>query len=670
MCATDAPSSVCCADSFPRPGEANGEVPLEIRRTMTFKELNLSAPLLRAVQEAGYETPSPIQAAAIPPVLSGRDLMGCAQTGTGKTAAFALPMLDRLTANPPRRKGAIRALILTPTRELALQIGESFEAYGKYLKLRSTVIFGGVGQAPQVEALKKGVDILIACPGRLNDLIGQGFIDLSDLEIFVLDEADRMLDMGFVHDVKKVIAKLPKERQNLMFSATMPAEIEQLAAGILRKPAFVKVDPVSSTVDRIQQSLYHVEKGNKKFLLPWLIKNLQPPVVNALVFSRTKHGADKIARDLTKQGIPAAAIHGNKSQTARVTALEDFKAGKTKVLVATDIAARGIDISELSHVFNYDLPEVPETYVHRIGRTARAGADGTAVSFCAPEEQEYLAGIEKLNRRKIPVVSGHPWDGVPAPVRPEPPVRGKKPKAAPAQADTQPEPQAQKAAKAEKPAAAKAKPEKKAAPAPKVQAKPAKTEKEEPFMDDTKRTSGGRSNDRRSNNNNSRPRREQNAPARGSNAQPKFDPHFVSAPEATPLRSAKKTPAAPAAPAIRSAAQPAQNNAQGQQKGRRNDRSDRPARGAQNGQSTQNAEPARSRDQRGRSQNTGRSAQPARAPKAEPARRGRGAAARDEDPGLVLISRRPPQQKFTNFEEYMNAHGGATAPIEDHSDEV
>ena len=639
---------------------------------MTFKELNLSAPLLRAVQEAGYETPSPIQAAAIPPVLSGRDLMGCAQTGTGKTAAFALPMLDRLTANPPRRKGAIRALILTPTRELALQIGESFEAYGKYLKLRSTVIFGGVGQAPQVEALKKGVDILIACPGRLNDLIGQGFIDLSNLEIFVLDEADRMLDMGFVHDVKKVIAKLPKERQNLMFSATMPAEIEQLAAGILRDPAFVKVDPVSSTVDRIQQSLYHVEKGNKKFLLPWLIKNLQPPVVNALVFSRTKHGADKIAKDLTKQGIPAAAIHGNKSQTARVTALEDFKAGKTKVLVATDIAARGIDISELSHVFNYDLPEVPETYVHRIGRTARAGADGTAVSFCAPEEQEYLAGIEKLNRRKIPVVSGHPWDGVPAPVRPEPPVRGKKPKAAPAQADTQPEPQAQKAAKAEKPAAAKAKPEKKAAAAPKAQAKqPAKLEKEEQPMDDTKRTSGGRNNDRRSNNNNSRPRREQNAPARGSNAQPKFDPHFVSAPEATPLRPAKKTPAAPAAPAIRSAAQPAQNNAQGQQKGRRNDRSDRPARGAQNGQSTQNAEQSRSRnDQRGRSQNTGRSAQPARAPKAEPARRGRGAAARDEDPGLVLISRRPPQQKFTNFEEYMNAHGGATAPIEDHSDEV
>ena len=609
---------------------------------MTFKELNLSAPLLRAVQEAGYETPSPIQAAAIPPVLAGRDLMGCAQTGTGKTAAFALPMLDRLTANAPRRKGAVRALILTPTRELALQIGESFEAYGKHLKLRSTVIFGGVGQAPQVEALKKGVDILIACPGRLNDLIGQGFIDLSALEIFVL-----------------------------MFSATMPAEIEQLAAGILHDPAFVKVDPVSSTVDRIQQSLYYVEKGNKKFLLPWLIKNLQPPVVNALVFSRTKHGADKIAKDLTKQGIPAAAIHGNKSQTARVTALENFKAGKTKVLVATDIAARGIDISELSHVFNYDLPEVPETYVHRIGRTARAGADGTAVSFCAPEEQEYLAGIEKLNRRKIPVVSGHPWDGVPAPVRPEPPVRGKKPKAAAAEPAEKPAAKQPKPAKAE---AKNAKPEKKAAPAPKVQAKPAKTEKEEPLMDDTKRTTGGRSNDRRSNNN-SRPRREQNAPARGSNAQPKFDPHFVSAPEATPLRPAKKTPAAPAAPAIRTAAQPAQQNSSMQgQKSRRNDRSDRPARqNSQPAAQSQSVEQGRGANngQRGR-QNTSRNAQPApaRAPRAESSRRGRAAAARDEDPGLMLISRRPPQQKFTNFEEYMNAHGGATAPIEDHSDEV
>ena len=524
---------------------------------MTFNELNLSAPVLRAVAQAGYESPSPIQAAAIPPVLAGRDLMGCAQTGTGKTAAFALPMLDRLTASAPRKKGAIRALILTPTRELALQIGESFEAYGKYLTLRSTVIFGGVGQAPQVAALKKGVDILIACPGRLNDLVGQGLLDLSNIEIFVLDEADRMLDMGFVHDVKKVIAKLPRQRQNLMFSATMPKEIEQLAAGILHDPAFVKVDPVSSTVDRIQQSLYFVEKGNKKFLLPWLIKNLKPEVVNALVFSRTKHGADKIAKDLNKQGIPAAAIHGNKSQTARVTALEDFKAGKTRVLVATDIAARGIDISELSHVFNYDLPEVPETYVHRIGRTARAGADGTAVSFCAPEEKEYLAGIEKLNRRQIPVVSGHPWDGVPAPVKAAPPVRGKKPKAEAEQPEkpvkAEKPAKAEKAAKAEKPAAPKK--EKAAAKQP----SPKNTEPKEgtSMEENQKRTSGGRSENRRSNN--SRTRREGNAPQpanRGSNAQPKFDPHFVSAPEATPLRPVKKAPAAQ--PAAKQTA-PAQN---------------------------------------------------------------------------------------------------------------
>ena len=644
---------------------------------MTFNELNLSAPVLRAVAQAGYESPSPIQAAAIPPVLAGRDLMGCAQTGTGKTAAFALPMLDRLTASAPRKKGAIRALILTPTRELALQIGESFEAYGKYLTLRSTVIFGGVGQAPQVAALKKGVDILIACPGRLNDLVGQGLLDLSNIEIFVLDEADRMLDMGFVHDVKKVIAKLPRQRQNLMFSATMPKEIEQLAAGILHDPAFVKVDPVSSTVDRIQQSLYFVEKGNKKFLLPWLIKNLRPEVVNALVFSRTKHGADKIAKDLNKQGIPAAAIHGNKSQTARVTALEDFKAGKTRVLVATDIAARGIDISELSHVFNYDLPEVPETYVHRIGRTARAGADGTAVSFCAPEEKEYLAGIEKLNRRQIPVVSGHPWDGVPAPVKAAPPVRGKKPKAEAEQPEkpvkAEKPAKAEKAAKAEKPAAPKK--EKAAAKQP----SPKNTEPKEgtSMEENQKRTSGGRSENRRSNNN--RTRREGNAPQpanRGSNAQPKFDPHFVSAPEATPLRPVKKAPVAQ--PAVKQTA-PAQNGqrqrggqpARAEQRTDRNDprteqraeRNARNARPAQNGQSQQG-----SRNNR----NAVQSSRPDRPAKSEaPRGRSRNAApARDEDPGLMLISRRPPQQKFTNFEEYMTAHGGATAPIEDHTDET
>ena len=641
---------------------------------MTFNELNLSAPVLRAVAQAGYESPSPIQAAAIPPVLAGRDLMGCAQTGTGKTAAFALPMLDCLTASAPRKKGAIRALILTPTRELALQIGESFETYGRYLTLRSTVIFGGVGQAPQVAALKKGVDILIACPGRLNDLVGQGLLDLSNIEIFVLDEADRMLDMGFVHDVKKVIAKLPGQRQNLMFSATMPKEIEQLAAGILHDPAFVKVDPVSSTVDRIQQSLYFVEKGNKKFLLPWLIKNLKPEVVNALVFSRTKHGADKIAKDLNKQGIPAAAIHGNKSQTARVTALEDFKAGKTRVLVATDIAARGIDISELSHVFNYDLPEVPETYVHRIGRTARAGADGTAISFCAPEEKEYLAGIEKLNRRQIPVVSGHPWDGVPAPVKAAPPVRGKKPKAEAEQPVKAEQPaKAEKAAKAEKPAAPKK--EKAAAKQP----SPKNTEPKEgtSMEENQKRTSGGRSENRRSNN--SRTRREGNAPQpanRGSNAQPKFDPHFVSAPEATPLRPVKKAPAAQ--PAAKQTA-PAQNGqrqrggqpARAEQRTDRNDprteqraeRNARNARPAQNGQSQQS-----SRNNR----NAVQSSRPDRPAKSEaPRSRSRNTApARDEDPGLMLISRRSPQQKFTNFEEYMTAHGGATAPIEDHTDET
>ena len=632
---------------------------------MTFNELNLSAPVLRAVAQAGYESPSPIQAAAIPPVLAGRDLMGCAQTGTGKTAAFALPMLDRLTASAPRKKGAIRALILTPTRELALQIGESFEAYGKYLTLRSTVIFGGVGQAPQVAALKKGVDILIACPGRLNDLVGQGLLDLSNIEIFVLDEADRMLDMGFVHDVKKVIAKLPRQRQNLMFSATMPKEIEQLAAGILHDPAFVKVDPVSSTVDRIDQSLYFVEKGNKKFLLPWLIQNLKPPVQNALVFSRTKHGADKIAKDLNKQGIPAAAIHGNKSQSARVAALEGFKAGDTKVLVATDIAARGIDISELSHVFNYDLPEVPETYVHRIGRTARAGADGTAVSFCAPEEQEYLAGIEKLNRRKIPVVSGHPWDGVPAPAKKEPPVRGKKPKAEAEAPAAQPE----KPAKAAKPA--RPKKEKTAA----AKAEPMKSQpKEEPSMDENqKRTPGGRSENRRSNN--SRPRREGSnaAPNRGSNAQPKFDPHFVSAPEATPLRPVKKAPAAQ--PAAKQTA-PAQNGQRqrGSQPARAEQRTDRndPRTEQRAERNSRNARPAQNSQNQQGSRNAVQSSRPARPAKSEaPRGRSRNAApARDEDPGLMLISRRPPQQKFTNFEEYMTAHGGATAPIEDHTDET
>lgn len=629
---------------------------------MTFEELNLSAPVLRAVREAGYTAPSPIQAAAIPPVLAGRDLMGCAQTGTGKTAAFALPMLDRLTAAKPKKPGAVRALILTPTRELALQIGESFAAYGKHLPLRCTVIFGGVGQAPQVQALRSGVEILVACPGRLNDLIGQGHVDLSGVEIFVLDEADRMLDMGFVHDVKKVIAKLPPRRQNLMFSATMPAEIEQLAAGILRDPAFVKVDPVSSTVDRIRQSLYFVEKGNKKLLLPWLIQNLNdPPVTNALVFSRTKHGADKIARDLVRQGIPAAAIHGNKSQSARVAALEGFKAGKTRVLVATDIAARGIDINELAYVFNYDLPEVAETYVHRIGRTARAGAEGAAVSFCAPEEQEYLAGIEKLNRRKIPVVSGHPWDGAPAPARvlTRPSQSPKtEPTASPRGAD-------QTAAQPVQKLSARAK-------------QPRKEESESMANNKEKRPASGGAEGRRTR----RPRREGQAPARGSNAQPKFDPHFVSAPEATPLRPLKKQPAPPAAKPPQQAAKPPQPPKPQQGQKAAQPKADQPSKQAK-GQAPASRKPAADKAQPPRTENRRRGnqrpaekAQPqnegsrrSRGPQQEqtqrPARRSR-APQREEDPGLVLISRRPPQQKFTSFEEYMNAHGGATAPIEDY----
>ncbi|MDD6999134.1 MAG: DEAD/DEAH box helicase [Oscillospiraceae bacterium] len=392
---------------------------------MNFSELSLTRPLLRAVEEQGYTQPSPIQAKAIPPVLEGRDLLGCAQTGTGKTAAFALPMLQLLAARRPARS-QVRALVLTPTRELALQIGESFAQLGKYTSIRHTVVFGGVGQGPQAAAMAKGVDVLIACPGRLNDLIGQGLADLSGVEIFVLDEADRMLDMGFVHDVKRVMAKLPAQRQNLMFSATMPKEIEQLADSFLHRPVTVKVDPPSSTVDRIEQTLYPVCKADKRRLLVWLLN--EGGVPGALVFSRTKHGADRIAKDLTRAGVSAAAIHGNKSQSARVAALEGFKNGSTRVLVATDIAARGIDINELSHVINFDLPEVPETYVHRIGRTARAGKSGVAISFCCPEEQEYLAGIEKLIRKKLTRVTDHPFIAAanePAPPpAPRPPPRG------------------------------------------------------------------------------------------------------------------------------------------------------------------------------------------------------------------------------------------------------
>ncbi len=373
---------------------------------MTFLELGLSAPILAALAEQDYQTPSPIQEKAIPPALAGRDVLGCAQTGTGKTCAFATPILQRLAASPAPGHPT-RALILTPTRELAIQIGESFEAYGRHLNLRHTVIFGGVGQNPQVAALKRGVDILVATPGRLMDLYDQGFVRLDRLEIFVLDEADRMLDMGFIHDVRKILKWLPAQKQTMLFSATMPPEISDLVNSLLKNPVRVAVDPISSPVEAILQSVYLVDKANKSRLLAHLVRT--KGIKNALVFTRTKHGANKVARDLEKEGISAAAIHGNKSQTARQQALADFKSGGIQCLVATDIAARGLDIEELSHVFNYNLPEVPETYVHRIGRTGRAGRGGEAVAFCDFSEKPLLKDIEKLIGRKIPMVEGHPF---------------------------------------------------------------------------------------------------------------------------------------------------------------------------------------------------------------------------------------------------------------------
>jgi ATP-dependent RNA helicase RhlE len=366
---------------------------------MTFQDLGLIDPILKALAEQGYQKPSPIQEKAIGPALAGRDVLGCAQTGTGKTCAFAAPILQTLHAHKPQGR-PIRSLLLTPTRELALQIQENFEAYGRYLPLRSAVIFGGVGQAPQVDKLKRGVDILVATPGRLMDLQGQGFIDLSKLEIFVLDEADRMLDMGFIHDVRKILKLLPDKKQTLFFSATMPPEITELVNSLLKNPVKVAVDPVSSPVEVIDQSVYLVDKANKSALLAKLMNDLD--VKNALVFTRTKHGANKVAGDLEKAGIHAAAIHGNKSQTARQQALADFKRGAIRALVATDIAARGLDIEDLSHVFNYNLPEVPETYVHRIGRTGRAGKGGAAVAFCDFGEKLYLRDIETLIGKKGP----------------------------------------------------------------------------------------------------------------------------------------------------------------------------------------------------------------------------------------------------------------------------
>lgn len=373
--------------------------------------MQLIEPVLKALVHEGYSMPTPIQEQSIPIILQQRDLLGCAQTGTGKTAAFAIPLLQLMHQQQQnaaiQRHKSIKALILTPTRELAIQIEESFKAYGRYLNLSHLVIFGGVSQVNQVNALRRGVDILVATPGRLLDLMQQNYISLRDIKFFVLDEADRMLDMGFVHDVKKIIAKLPAKRQTLFFSATMPPEIQQLANVLLTNPAKVEVTPVSSTADTIQQELYYVERQNKKSLLIHLLQDKS--IETVLVFSRTKHGADKIARGLSEAGIRAEAIHGNKSQNARQSALSNFKSRRTRVLVATDIAARGIDIDELTHVINHDLPNVPETYVHRIGRTGRAGASGIAISFCDAEEKEELKDIQKLIKKTIPVVAEHPY---------------------------------------------------------------------------------------------------------------------------------------------------------------------------------------------------------------------------------------------------------------------
>jgi len=376
---------------------------------MRFQEFPLLKRLLDAVEQEGYEHPTPIQEQAIPPVLEGRDVLGCAQTGTGKTAAFALPILHHLTINPaPRdRRGNIRTLVLTPTRELAAQVGESFEIYGRHTRIRTVIIFGGVSQVPQEQALRRGPQVLVATPGRLLDLINQRIVSLADVEIFVLDEADRMLDMGFIHDIRKVVALLPKNRQSLFFSATMPDDIRALADTILREnPVFVAVDRPASTVDLVEQQLCFVEKQEKVGLLVHFLK--QPSVHRALVFTRTKYGADKVVRKLKKAGISCQAIHGNKSQGARTRALTGFKSGEIPVLVATDIAARGIDVEDVSHVFNFDLPNEPETYVHRIGRTGRAGARGIAIAFCAEEERPYLRDIEKLIQGHVGRLQGYP----------------------------------------------------------------------------------------------------------------------------------------------------------------------------------------------------------------------------------------------------------------------
>lgn len=373
---------------------------------MKFSELKLVAPLLDAIEKLNYSTPTPIQVQSIPHLLQGKDIFGCAQTGTGKTAAFALPILQHLSlANNSSR--SIKALILAPTRELALQIDKSFDDYGKNLKVSHAVIFGGVSQHNQVNALKKGVDILVATPGRLLDLIQQGYVRLEKIEYFVLDEADRMLDMGFINDIRKIITKIPAKRQTIFFSATVTPDIMKLAEKILSNPVKVNVTPVSTPAETVEQSVFYVQKEDKRSLLKHVIKSNF--IEHALVFTRTKRGADRVARELNKNGIKADSIHGDKSQNARVRALNGFKNRKINILVATDIAARGIDVDKLSHVINYEIPETPETYVHRIGRTGRAGESGVALSFCSQDERDYLKDIRKLVRKNIQVVEQHPW---------------------------------------------------------------------------------------------------------------------------------------------------------------------------------------------------------------------------------------------------------------------
>lgn len=378
---------------------------------MSFNKLSLIEPLLKALNQEGYTEPTPIQQKSIPVVLEGKDLLGCAQTGTGKTAAFTIPMLQLMhlqQQQSPKKQRRINALVLAPTRELAIQIGESIGAYGRYLDLKHHVIFGGVPQFSQVQAIRRGIDILVATPGRLLDLMQQGLLSVNEVQFFVLDEADRMLDSGFFHDIKRILPKLPANKQTLLFSATMPDEIKKLAGVLLKNPVKVEVTPVSSTVDVIRQSVYFVEKQDKQSLLIDLLKDQS--IETVLVFMQMKHSADKLSKILVRSGISTQAIHGNKSQKQRQEALENFKKRKTRVLVATDIAARGIDIDELTHVINFELPNVPETYVHRIGRTGRAGASGVAVSFCDRNEKPFLAGIQKLIRKPIDVVSGHRYE--------------------------------------------------------------------------------------------------------------------------------------------------------------------------------------------------------------------------------------------------------------------